>query len=59
MTNDEQNIIAHITNIAQNIIPHKIDMLWYKCFYVNDVEHGYEEIYDKEGKLRLKLYHAR
>jgi hypothetical protein len=27
--------------------------LWNKCFYINDIEYGYEEI------LRYKLYHAK
>ena len=27
--------------------------LWNKCFYVNEIEYGYEEI------LRYKLYHAK
>jgi len=33
--------------------------LWNKCFYVNDIEHGFEEIYDKKGNLIHKAYCAR
>lgn len=61
-----------ITNIEQNILPNKngkahgyweiynkVDIMWFKCFFVKSLEYGYEEIYDKEGKLRIKQYHAR
>lgn len=35
------------------------ELLWYKCFYVNDIEHGFEEIYDNKGNLIHKTYCAR
>jgi hypothetical protein len=35
------------------------ELLWYKCFYVNSIEHGFEEIYDYKGNLKNKYYHAR
>jgi len=35
------------------------DILFYKCFYQNDKEVGYEEDYDSyiNGKLTIKTYH--
>jgi len=31
--------------------------LWYKCFYHNGKEVGYEEYYDDDGKLSQKKYY--
>jgi hypothetical protein len=61
MTNIEQNILPHKNGKAYGYweIYHKVDIMWYKCFYINDVEHGFEEIYNKEGELRVKQYHAK
>ena len=31
--------------------------LWYKCLYHNGKEVGYEESYNKIGKISKKIYH--
>jgi len=61
MTNIEQNILPHKNGKAYGYweIYHKVDIMWYKCFYINDVEHGFEEIYSFKGNLIHKTYYAR